>query len=93
MVILGTSILSPSSLFVMPFPSKFSYSAYVRQTFSFWQHWEQKTDFFFIYGRNFCFDSINEANKFEYRIFSNKRPLSFKRLSPINAQYNPKNIL
>ena len=28
-----------------------------------------------------------------YRIFSNKRPLSFKRPSPINAQYNPKNIL
>ena len=27
-----------------------------------------------------------------YRIFSNKRPLSFKRPSPINAQYNPKNI-
>ena len=25
--------------------------------------------------------------------FSNKRPLSFKRPSPINAQYNPKNIL
>ena len=28
-----------------------------------------------------------------YRIFSNKRPLSFKRPSPINAHYNPKNIL
>ena len=29
----------------------------------------------------------------DYRIFSNKRLLSFKRPSPINAQYNPKNIL
>ena len=28
-----------------------------------------------------------------YRIFSNKRPLSFERPSPINAQYDPKNIL
>ena len=28
-----------------------------------------------------------------YRIFSNKRPLSFKRPSPINAKYDPKTIL
>ena len=34
-----------------------------------------------------------EIFKFKYRIFSNKHPLSFKCPSPINAQYNPKNIL
>ena len=28
-----------------------------------------------------------------YRIFSNKRPFSFKRPSLIKTQYNPKNIL
>ena len=84
MVFLGTPNLSADSLFVMPFsmcdkmshfPSKFSYSAYVWQTFLFWRHdtdnWEQKTDLFFIYGRNFCFDSNsnlfgNSKMKLEY---------------------------
>ena len=40
------------------------------------------------------FVEINKILYFvAYRIFSNKRPLSFKRPSPINAQHNPKNIL
>ena len=37
--------------------------------------------------------NLSKKKKFIYRIFSNKRPLSFKRRSPINAQYNPRNIL
>ena len=45
-----------------------------------------------------CNNSTNDIldtklKKNEYRIFSNKRPLSFKRPSPTNAQYDPKNIL
>ena len=40
------------------------------------------------YIKSFFYQSI-----LSYRIFSNKRPLSFKRPTPINAQYNPKNIL
>ena len=66
MVFLGTPNLSCLSLCMTEchtFPSKFSYSSYVWQTFLFWQHWEQKTNFFFIYSRNFCF---NSKMKFEY---------------------------
>ena len=40
------------------------------------------------YIKSFFYQSI-----LSYRIFSNKRPLSFKHPTPINAQYNPKNIL
>ena len=39
------------------------------------------------------FVSISKCFLSIYRIFSNKRPLSFKHPSPINVQYDPKNIL
>ena len=44
--------------------------------------------FTMVFKGFFKFDFRNN-----YRIFSNKRPFSFKRPSPINTQYNPKNIL
>ena len=77
---------TPNFLYVTEcntFPSKFSYSAYFRQTLLFWRQWEQKTDLFFIYDRNFCFDSSsnlfgNSKMKLEYVNVRDRKKKWFK---------------